>query len=109
MAVPVNFLMLYVMTLERERKLRREGSASSAGSGSALSGLSELDETLALSPMLVGGVEEADCALEGSSTVIALSRELEGDARVSSAGTDDRGVAPILSRRAENIVVEKEC
>jgi len=61
------------------------------------------DDTLTLSPMLVGWVEEF--AFE-SSTVITLDAESADDARVNSLGADGRGLAlilSILSRRGENM------
>jgi hypothetical protein len=65
----------------------------------------ELDDMLALSPMLVGGVEEEDCTLEEASTVIALRAESAEDARITSVRAAVRGVAAILSRRVENIPI----
>ena len=61
------------------------------------------------SPMLVGGVEEEDCAFEASSTVRALMVESDDDSRVTSARSVDFGVPPILSSREENrLVIEVE-
>jgi hypothetical protein len=60
-----------------------------------------------LSPMLVGGVDEEDFAFEAPSTVMVLSADSEEDARVTSARAEDLGVAPILSRRDENILLWK--
>lgn len=93
---------MYVPTLVRARRLRPlDGSA---GIVSVFSSLSELEETLTPSPMVVGGVEDDDCALIELSTVMALSTDSEGDARVTPSRVDGGGIESILSRRVENIV-----
>lgn len=98
--MPVNILTLYVGTFARDRMLRRPlSSPAAAGAGAAAVG--DVDETLTLSPMLVGGVEDEDCALscEVSSTVASLLIEAIGDeARVTSAAGKACEAAPILSR-----------
>jgi hypothetical protein len=58
-----------------------------------------------LSPILVGGVDEDDCAFEDVSTVIALLIESEEDARVISTRAGGRDDDSILSIRTENIVM----
>jgi hypothetical protein len=70
---------------------------------SVFSSFVEPDDTLALSPMLVGGVEEEECAFE-MSTVMTLFIESEEDARVASSVLGALGEATILSSSAENIV-----
>jgi hypothetical protein len=72
---------------------------------SVFSSFRELDDMLARSSMLVGGVEEEDCAFDEASTVIALKTESEEDARVTSGRATARGAALILSRRVENMAM----
>lgn len=92
-------------TLARARRLRSlDGSADV---GSVFSSFNEVDEMLTLSPMLVGGVEDEDCPSELSSTVIALSTDSAGDARVSPSRDVGRDVEPILSRSVENIATSE--
>jgi hypothetical protein len=67
------------------------------------SSFNDVEEMLTLSPMLVGGVEDEDCPRGESSTVIALSIESDGDARVAPSREVGREVDPILSRSVENI------
>ena len=64
---------------------------------------------LTASPILVGGVEEDDGALEasasGSLTVTMLIVESDDEARATSARGAALGVPPILSRREEKMLV----
>jgi len=56
-----------------------------AGVAWEFSSFSDADDTLALSPMLVGGVEEEDWTFEeAASTVIVLKIDSDEDARVTS-------------------------
>lgn len=90
--------------LERARRLRSvDGSADARSFGSIFSSFKEVEEMLTLSPMLVGGVEDEDCPSGESSTVIALSRDSDGEARVAPSRDVGRDGDPILSRRVENI------
>jgi len=83
--------------------------------GTGTSSFGEVEGSLVLSPMLVGGVEEEDCAFETSSietssivrSVLTVSTE-EARARVSSAGAEGRDEPPI-PRRVENIVYGIDC
>ena len=63
--------------------------------GAVASALSVVDDMLALSPMLVGGVEEDDddWGSEEASTVILLMIDPTGDARVMSGRLTALGVA----------------
>ena len=72
------------------------------------SSFSDADDTLTLSPMLVGGVEEEDWAFEeeAASTVMELRIDSGEEGRVASCGLESSGGAAILLRRVENIVVE---
>ena len=74
------------------------------GAESVFPSFSEPDDTLALSPMLVGGVEEEEGAFEAS-TVMTLLIESEEDARVASSRLGVPGEAPSLSSIVENIVL----
>jgi hypothetical protein len=87
--------------LLRGRLLRLEGA--SAGVETAFRGFGGPDDTLAVSPMLVGGVEEEEGAFDVS-TVMTLLIESEDDARVASSLLGALGDAPSLSKRGENIV-----
>lgn len=81
MAVPLKTLTLYVPTLVRGLRLRPLKSPD--GVESTSSSFREVDDMLALSPMLVGGVEDS-FAFDASSTVMTLLIETEEEARVSS-------------------------
>jgi len=95
-----------VLTLGRARTLRRVDS--SVGVERVFSSFNKSDDTLTLSPILVWGVEEEDCAFEELSTVMTLLVESADEARVKSARLSGRDEAPIRSIRIENIVVVKE-
>lgn len=57
-----------------------------------LSSFKEADDTLALSPMLVGGVEEEESAFDAeSSTVRMLGTESAGEARAIAIADEARG------------------
>lgn len=58
---------------------------------------------LALSPMLVGGVEEEDSAFDASPTVMTLWIESDEEARVSSTRSKGKVEALMLSAKAENM------
>lgn len=77
---------------------------SGAGVVIPLSSFSEEDDTLTLSPMLVGGVEDEDCAVEALSTVMALRTESADEAR-AIAGAVDRAVAFIVSPRSNGMAI----
>lgn len=77
------------------------------GVACVLSSFSDADDTLTLSPMLVGGVEEEDWAFEeAASTVMELRIDSGEEGRVASGGWKGSGGAVILLRRVENILVE---
>jgi hypothetical protein len=84
-------------------RLLRPGDCC-AGAENVFSSFMELDDTLPLSPMLVGGVEEDESAFEAS-TVMTLFIESEDDARVASSRLGVPGDAPSLSSRVENIAL----
>ena len=73
--MPARILTLYVAMLSRVRTLRRLDST--VGVDAAASCLREVDDTLALSPRLVGGVNDSDASIgsENSEDV------MEGDTR----------------------------
>ena len=91
------------MLVRVRRLLPVDGSADARSVGSALSSFNEVEEMLTLSPMLVGGVDDEDSPSGESSTVIALSRDSDGDARVAPSQDVGRGVDSILSRSVESI------
>jgi len=82
--------------------VRPEGSC--AGVDSVFPSFIESDDTLALSPMLVGGVEEDDGAFEAS-TVMTLWVDSEDEARVASSRLGVPDAAPSLSSRVENMAL----
>jgi hypothetical protein len=93
-----------VPILVRVRRVRSaDGSADARSAGSVFSSFNEVEEMLTLSPMLVGGVEDEDSPSGESSTVIALSIDSAGDARVAPSRDVGRDGDPILSRSVENI------
>lgn len=98
MAVPVRALTLYVPTLVRARRLRPVDGSSGVGRG--VSSFIEAEARLAVSPMLVGGVEEDDCTAE-QSTVMPLWIDSEEGARVISG----RDAVSSCSEIAKNIAV----
>lgn len=62
---------------------------------------------LTLSPTLVGGVEDSDCAFERMSAVVVLGNESEDDARARrSFRVEARGLdaEPMRSRSVENML-----
>ncbi len=85
------------------RGLRLRLLGSSEGVERAFSCFSDVDDMLALSPMLVGGVEEEDCAFDAPSTVMTLSIESDEEARVSSPRPAGRTDELILSIMTENM------
>jgi hypothetical protein len=82
---------------------------STKGVEGASSSFREVDDILALSPMLVGGVEEEDCAFETLSTVMTLLIESDEDARVRSARPDGCNDVSILSTMTESIAFDIRC
>lgn len=85
MAVPVKTFTLYVAMLARDdRTLRRLLDSLDDAIGRGTSSFGDVEDTLWLSPTLVGGVEEEEGAwiTSGSSIVASLLTETMDSARV---------------------------
>ena len=88
--------------LARWRRLRP--LVSGAGVAIASSSFRQADDTLAPSPILVGGVEEEDCALELLSTVMTLRTESAESARLI-LGAVGREVVAIASPSSNGMAI----